>query len=173
MPESAHWYAMLGRAEYMIQDSLPEEVEYYLVNLFFRQDKEALVVFDGQHAFFTNDSEESDYAKLQRLGDKCLLLCGFFPEFSQMYRVAMEDWLDMGANAYRRLILLADEDEESLFQFLSNNFSSVAELLAQMQQISSHSIKKIRKNNHRSKNVTGFNHKPLFGNQKHSSRQLN
>ncbi|MEM7027490.1 MAG: hypothetical protein AAF410_04615 [Pseudomonadota bacterium] len=173
VPESAHWYAMLGRAEYIMRDSLPEDAAHYLVRLFFRQDYEGIVIFDGQNAFFSDDSNISETAKLQRLGDKCLLLCGFFPEFSQMYGVELQDWLDIGASSYHQLSTLVDEDEETVYQFLSENFSSVVELLAQMQQVSSQSKAKFRESKHVIERRDGFNLNSITGLQKPGYRQLN
>ena len=173
VPESAHWYAMLGRAEYMMQDSLPEGVGHYLVQIFFRQDKESLFVLDGQNSFFSNNSRASDYTKLQRLGDKCLLLCGFYPEFCQMYGMDLKNWLEMGAGAYRKLTLLADEEEESIYQIMSDNFSSDVDILVNMQQMSIKSMKTTSNTVYRSKKETVFNYKAATGNGKQANRRLN
>jgi hypothetical protein len=124
--ESAHWHALIGKAEYLAHHLLPHGIENYLVRLFMRFEQEETAIFQKKIGQKRIDSTEE---KLQRLGDQCLLLCGFYPEASQEYGVMLEEFESMGAEAYKKLASLEYGEDEMIFEYLAANFDLVAELI--------------------------------------------
>lgn len=74
--EAAHWHALIGKAEHIARHLLPQGIEDYLIRLFMRVEQEETSAFKEQGKDGVVSAEE----KLQRLGDQCLMLCGFYPE---------------------------------------------------------------------------------------------
>jgi len=137
--ETAHWHALIGKAEYMACNLLPHGIEDYLVRLFMRFDHEEISEFQENQ-----DKERiiSDEEKLRRLGDQCLLLCGFYPEASQEYGVALDEFISMGAEAYQKLASIEYGEDEMIFEYLSANFDQVAEVLCYISDFSGTSVKR-------------------------------
>jgi len=80
--------------------------------------------------------------KLQRLGDQCLMLCGFYPEASQEYGVAMDEFISMGSESYKKLASLEQAEDEMIFEYLAENFVQVSELLCYISHFSSNPDKR-------------------------------
>jgi hypothetical protein len=137
--ETAHWHALIGKAEYTARHLLPNGIEDYLVRLFMRFEQEECSVFQEKR---NQERSVSSEEKLQRLGDQCLLLCGFYPEASQEYGVALDEFVSMGAEAYQKLASLEYGEDEMIFEYLAANFDQVAELLCYISNISSKSVKR-------------------------------
>lgn len=80
--------------------------------------------------------------KLQRLGDQCLLLCGFYPEASQDYGVALEEFVSMGTEAYQKLASTRYGEEEMIYAYLAANFNQVSELICYISDFSGKSVRR-------------------------------
>ena len=78
----------------------------------------------------------SSEEKLQRLGDQSLLLCGFYPQASQESGVALNEFIAMGTEAYKKLASLTHGEEEMIYEYLAVNFSQVAELICYVAEFS-------------------------------------
>lgn len=124
--ETAHWHALISRAEYHAHRLLPPGVEDYLVRLFIRFEQEENISFQINTPP-TKMKASTEY-KLQRLGDQCLLLCGFYPEASDEYGVALDEFIVMGREAYQKLSELNGIDA-IIFEYLAGNFEQVSKLL--------------------------------------------
>lgn len=137
VPETAHWHALIGKAEHIACHLLPQGIEDYLIRLFMRIEQEEAVVFRDKRS---QEHVSSAGEKLQRLGDQCLMLCGFYPEASEEYGVAIDEFISMGAESYKKLAALEYGENEMIFEYLTENFVQVSELLCFISHFSDNSI---------------------------------
>lgn len=139
VPETAHWHALIGRAEHLTHHLLPQGIEDYLIRLFMRIEQEE----NGDCREKLNiQSDATKENKLQRLGDQCLMLCGFYPEASEEYGIAKDEFISMGMESYKKLASLEYGENEMIFVYLAENFVQVSELLCYISHISDKSVKK-------------------------------
>lgn len=131
--ETAHWHALISKAEFHAHQLLPPGVENYLVSLFIRyeQEEESTFSVNLQKEAYTNP----EY-KLQRLGDQCLLLCGFYPEASDEYGIALDEFILMGSEAYQKLAKI-NGINAIVFEYLAGNFRQVSDLLCYISNVTS------------------------------------
>ena len=135
--ETAHWYALIGKAEHIACHLLPQGIEDYLIRLFMRVERDDSLLSSGQEASTDKDSVEN---KLQKLADQCLMLCGFYPEASEEYGVAMDEFIEMGVESYKKLASTEHGENEIIFSYLTENFVQVSELLNYINQISNKNV---------------------------------
>ncbi len=138
LSETAQWHALLGRAEYLSQQCLPEDVAHYLVRLFLLLTREDMS--DEQMQIRRDNAVSESEEKLQRIANKCLLICGFYPDITRAYEVAPEDFIKTGKNAYQTLAKHTDMDTAKVYTYLANNFDMVVEMLNRISQLSSANI---------------------------------
>lgn len=140
VPETAHWHALIGKAEHIACHLLPQGIEDYLIRLFMRIEQEETVVVYREK----QDQEQtaSPEYKLQRLGDQCLMLCGFYPEASEEYGVAMDEFISMGAESYKKLASIEYGENQIIYEYLSENFVQVSELLGFISHFSDKTVKR-------------------------------
>ncbi len=137
--ETAHWHALIGKAEHNARQLLPQGIEDYLVRLFMRFEQDETIVFqDKQNQENTVSVEE----KLRRLGDQCLMLCGFYPEASEEYGIAIEEFISMGIESYKKLAALEYGENEMIFEYMSENFVQVSDLLYFISSFSDTSVER-------------------------------
>jgi hypothetical protein len=135
--ETAHWHALIGKAEHNARQLLPQGIEDYLVRLFMRFEQEETIVFQNKQ---NKDQIVSAEEKLQRLGDQCLMLCGFYPEASEEYGVAIEEFISMGIESYKKLASLEYGESEMIFEYMAENFVQVSDLLYFISNFSDRSV---------------------------------
>lgn len=137
--ETAHWHALIGKAEHTSRHILPQGIEDYLVRLFMRvEQEETLAYMQNSDLTKANDSEN----KLQSLGDKCLMLCGFYPEAAEDYGISIDEFVSMGATAYKKQASIEHDENGMIFEYLAQNFLQVSELLYHMSSFSDQSVKR-------------------------------
>lgn len=141
LTETAQWHALLGRAEYLLQKCLPEDVTHYLVRLFLnltREDmsREKILMTAGEETRAADD-------KLQRVADRCLMISGFYPDIVSVYDVAPDEFIKMGKNAYRALANNTDMEAAVVYSYLDSNFDMVVEMLNRILQFSSANIQAV------------------------------
>lgn len=141
MNETAHWHALIGKAEYLTHHLLPHGIEDYLVRLFLRFEQE-----DIQDSRKISDSSQfaSSEEKLRRLGDQCLLLCGFYPQASQEYGIALGEFISMGSEAYTKLSSVVVSEDEMIYEYLASNFTQISELISFISEFSDKPINEYR-----------------------------
>lgn len=125
--ETAHWHALIGKAEYWAHNLLPYGVEDYLVRLFMRFEQQEIKNSCNIEDISDATSPEE---KLRRLGDQCLLLCGFYPEASDEYGIALDEFISMGSDAYQKLAAREDDEDGLICNYLAINFGQIVELLS-------------------------------------------
>ncbi len=137
--ETAHWYALIGRAEHVACHLLPQGVEDYLVRLFMRVEKNEAMPLQNMA---DQTEAESAERKLQKLADRCLMLCGFYPEASEEYGIAIDEFIEMGVESYRKLSSIESGENEIIYSYLTENFVQVSELLNYINQVSHKNVTK-------------------------------
>ncbi len=140
LAETAHWHALIGRAEYLVQQFLPVSIVDYLVTLFLRLEKDSEFICRSMPQP-QSEKESVMNDRLQYLGDKCLLLCGFYPDISQEYDVDLQEFVHMGRQAYRSLAKVENGDDALTFEYLASNFEAIIEMLSRIHQLSNANIK--------------------------------
>jgi hypothetical protein len=138
LPETAHWHALIGKAEHIASHLLPQGIEDYLIRLFIRIEQEEIESFSSKYKELIQ-TDTTSY-KLQRLADQCLMLCGFYPEASEDYGVAIDEFISMGTEAYRKLASMEYGENEIIFEYLSENFEQVSNLLGFINNLSDKSV---------------------------------
>ncbi len=136
IPDTAHWHALIGEAEYSAHHLLPQDIEDYLVRLFMRFERDE----NSSHSKCIKTDESNIDNKLQRLGDQCLLLCGFYPEASEDFGVSIEEFINMGADAYRKMATIESGEESIVYEYLASHFKQVSHLLNRIQTFSDKQI---------------------------------
>ena len=137
--ETAHWHALIGKAEHIASHLLPQGIEDYLIRLFMRVEQDEATLMQSMNEEV--ESESVEY-KLQKLADQCLMLCGFYPEASKEYGIAMDEFISMGVESYRKLASLENGEDEIIYSYLTENFVQVSELLNFINQITDKNVSK-------------------------------
>ncbi len=137
LQETAHWHAMIGRAEYSSQHVLPPCVENYLVRLLLRFENEASI--DWLKAAHYDESQSMEQ-RLNNLGEHCLLLCTFYPDVAKQYNVDLNELITIGSDAYNTLANMQSDDE--LFSYLGSHFPNIVDMLSRIQKYHYYSAKK-------------------------------
>lgn len=132
--ETAHWYALIGKAEHIASHLLPQGIEDYLIRLFMRVEQEETLL--SQEIDVYMEAEVSVESKLQKLADQCLMLCGFYPEASEEYGISLNEFIEMGVESYRKLASIENGENEIIYSYLTENFVQVSELLNYINQVS-------------------------------------
>ena len=139
LTETAHWHALIGKAEFLAHRLLPLGIENYLIRLFMRFECEGSRTYAIKQELPAKQSSAKD--KLQHLGDQCLLLCGFYPEAVEEYEVPREEFIAMGTEAYRKLASIEHGESEMIYEYLGVNFEQVVSLLSHICNMSNRPIK--------------------------------
>ena len=129
LAETAHWHALIGKAEHTSKHILPQGIEDYLVRLFMRVEQEETPAHMQNSDYL---KEVSSNNKLQLLGDKCLMLCGFYPEAGEDYGISIDEFISRGVAAYKKLTSIEHDENEMIFEYLAQNFVQVSQLLNHM-----------------------------------------
>ena len=128
----AHWHALVNQAEYICKLELDEEIESYLVFLLMRFCKQTNWVKSILAVEFLEGVNQPSYqrqATLKEIGDKCLLISGFFPQLAQRRRVSKNYITDLGQSAFDMAACASQESLAKLFFDLSRAFKELKEIL--------------------------------------------
>ena len=99
----AQWYDLVTEAQHVIDISLGEELESYLVFLLMRFIKHFEIVNTILALELLNSSRESarlSAEQLQKIGDTSLLLAGFYPNRASKKHVRISYFINIGKTAY-------------------------------------------------------------------------
>ena len=139
----AQWFQVLSDLQKETRVSLPAEIEHYLLmTLLYHTEQTSLLEACLSEHFFEALEGRFVPAKWQEIGDKCLIISGIFPQWSQR-RVRSEKFLhQMGKLGYRQASLQYFGAEKKIFSYLHEHFEPVTELLHQLdcseQELSTH-----------------------------------
>src|SRR3989338_196815 len=132
--ETAQWHALIAEAQAHCGQSLPEDLESYLVFLLQRYtDKpdmtKSILAMDYLHSCESHG--ELKRLKLRDVGDKCLLFSGLFPEHAERKQVNVTYFIQLGQNAYAVLSSLHSSKAglADLYELLGEEFVRLMKLL--------------------------------------------
>jgi hypothetical protein len=136
--DTSQWYSLIIEAEAHININLNIDTESYLVFLLMRSSKSTLwldssIGMDFMHAL--QQSGQIQKTKLIDVGDKSLLVSGFFPEFAQKKRLDPNYFTQIGQIAYASVGCLADDSQNQLYQSLSQQFLTLKTVLHQARKL--------------------------------------
>jgi hypothetical protein len=128
---TAQWLGLIQEAESHSHQVLHEDLESYLVFLLVRFTEKpelakSVLAMDYLQAF--NDSA-SQSARLQDVGDKCLLMAGLFPERAERKRVHISYFVELGQGAYSTVADLSQMEMAKLYHALCKGFVGLMDIL--------------------------------------------
>lgn len=136
---TASWQALVLEAQSASHIDLPEDLQSYLVFLLMRFTDDVSVnnkpiAIDFLESLHQHGKVQQ--SNLRDVGDKCLLLSGFFPEQAERRLVKVSYFVDVGKSAYHVLSDLSQNTIGRLYYDLSHGFISLMDILQTMREMS-------------------------------------
>ena len=133
--DTSQWHALVNEAQASTRLVLNENTESYLVFLLMRYAQttrlmESVVSVDFLDSMNSNGRRQIEL--LRDVGDKSLLLCGLFPGMANKRHVKLDYFSDMGQAAYLTAGELQERSSGELFFQLSNQFTTLQQILQAM-----------------------------------------
>lgn len=128
----AQFHQLVVEAEDRTNHSLNEESESYLVFLLMRFSKNPGFAVTPVAIDYLQSAGATGQVKIEQLrdvGDKCLLLSGFFPEQAEKRLVSIGYFINIGRTAYHELAANAGKGIGSLYHQLANRFVELMDIL--------------------------------------------
>lgn len=135
---TSQWYSLIIKAQAQINVNLKTDTESYLVFLLMRSSEstnwiDSSIGMDFMQAM--QHSGQMQKSMLIDVGDKGLLVSGFFPELAQKRRVDLNYFTQIGQMAYASVASPFDAPENQLYQELSNEFLTLQAILQQARHL--------------------------------------
>lgn len=139
----AQWHALVNEAQVWCSVELGEELESYLVFMLMRFSDRAelgnsVVAIEFLESIHKVGSRRTE--SLQEVGDKCLLLSGFFPEQVERRRLQESYYIDLGQNAYYALAGVSHMTMAELYQNLSEGFVAIKNVMQAMRMDANNAV---------------------------------
>lgn len=130
--DTSQWYSLLMEAQALSNIFLPVDTESYLVFLLMRSSKnttwlDSIIGMDLLHALEKKGQQQKQL--LLDVGDKSLLLSGFFPEQLSKRQLDPMYFVHMGQMAYASVGAHPEETAPQLYYMLSEQFIVLQSLL--------------------------------------------
>lgn len=136
----AQWYSLLQDAKHTVGSHLNEDIEHYLALTLdgFTHDTTSLsnaVATDYLESIKLESQQDAN--TLRKVGDRCLVLSGLFPERAQKCRVTLDYFVTIGRQAYYSISYVKSyaANDPELFQALCNRFVELTDVLSAMRNI--------------------------------------
>lgn len=136
---TASWQSLVLEAQNASHIELTEDLQSYLVFLLMRFLYEDQLVSRPVALDFLETlhlSGRMQQHQLQEVGDKCLILSGFFPGLAERRLVRVEYFVNLGQGAYTALSYLSKKGNAQLFNELSNGFVPLVDILQTIRAMS-------------------------------------
>jgi hypothetical protein len=137
---TASWQSLVLEAQTASHIELNEDLQSYLVFLLMRflnevdLDQKPLAL-DFLETFHLQGRHQQDH--LREVGDKCLLVSGFFPGLAERRFVQINYFIHLGQGAYSALSTLSDKKYAPLFLQLSRGFVPLMDILLTIREMAS------------------------------------
>lgn len=135
---TSQWYKFVKEAEHASKHNLGEDLQNYLVFMLIRFMKKSEITGSVMATEYLRGSFEVGHArsaKLQEVGDKCLLFSGFFPEQTEKKRVSPGYFVSLGKSAYFELSNSRSSKNKELYFELSKKFINLTDVLLTMRKV--------------------------------------
>ena len=139
--QTALWHELVREGEQRAGRALGEERESYLVMTLMRHLGDAPLAHRVMAFELLEALQASGRARQQELrdvGDRCLLISGFYPELAERRRVQLTYFMDLGRGAYARLAQEMSAALKELFEELSRGFAELVRVLFELRGLSQH-----------------------------------
>jgi hypothetical protein len=137
VPQLALWTDLVHEAEHGAATRLDEELESYLVFLLMGHTRDVQL---GRNAvaldYLLARAESGTRLKqeLRDVGDRCLLLAGFYPEQAERRLVSIRYFLDVGSRAYDELANVLRAGIADLYDHLAQAFAHLVRVLMELRR---------------------------------------
>ncbi len=136
---TALWHELVRDAEAKAGRSLGEDLESYLVFTLMRHYRDAplahrVVALEWLEAMQREGRQRSD--ELRDVGDRCLLIAGFYPELAQRRNVPLSYFVEVGRGAYDQLAIELRAALSDLYAQLARAFAQLVRVLIEVRQLS-------------------------------------
>lgn len=136
--EQAHWHRLIQDAELSCTQTLPHDLEAYLVITLMRFNQRPTAL-DGAMAIQWLQARQLTGHRateaLRDLGDQCLLLSGLFPGLAERRLVRLSYYVDLGRGAYHQLAAQLERATAGLYAALCEGFLSLLEVLHAVREL--------------------------------------
>ena len=137
--QTALWHELVREGEQRAGRTLGEERESYLVMTLMRHLGDAPLAHRVMAFELLEALQQSGRVRQQELrdvGDRCLLIAGFYPELAERRRVQLAYFMDLGRGAYARLAQDLSAALKALFEELSRGFAELVRVLLELRGLS-------------------------------------
>jgi hypothetical protein len=141
--DTSQWYTLILEAESKSQINLNVDTESYLVFLLMRSSRSTVWLDSILGIELMDALQQKGHQQKQMLmdiGDKSLLLSGFFSENVLKRKLDPMYFVKIGQIAYASVGAFPDESQHQLYKNLSENFLNLKEILKQAKQIYLHEL---------------------------------
>lgn len=135
---TSQWYSLIIEAEAQINVNLNTDTESYLVFLLMRSSESTNWLHSSIGMDFMQAMQHSGQIQKTMLidvGDKGLLVSGFFPELALKRRVDLNYFTQIGQMAYASVAGPFEARENQLYQELSEQFLTLQAILKQARSL--------------------------------------
>lgn len=135
---TASWQSLVLEAQSASHIELTEDLQSYLVFLLMRYLYEVQITQKPIALDFLDTLHQRGRLQqhlLQEVGDKCLIVSGFFPGLAERRLVQINYFIGMGQGAYSALSYLSGKGNARLFNELSCGFVPLVDVLQAIRKI--------------------------------------
>lgn len=132
------WHELLRDAESRSGAMLDEDTESYLVFLLMRHLRDAglggrVLALDSLLALAAQGAQRRD--ALRDVGDRCLLIAGWYPAQAEQRLVSLDYFLTLGAHAYAELAHATRSAWSELYTRLAQAFARLVRVLVALRRL--------------------------------------
>lgn len=138
-PATELWLDLVKEGEERAQTRLAEDTESYLVFTLMRHFKDAPLanrVMALELLEALNMEGRMRQEQLRDVGDRCLLIAGFYPELAKKRCVTLQYFVELGQNAYHELAAQLRDTFSHLYAHLSQAFATLVRTLLEIRKLS-------------------------------------
>jgi hypothetical protein len=135
--QTALWVDLVHEAEHDAAAPLGEELESYLVFLLIAHMRDTHLHRDAIAIDFLlakTQAGQRHRDELRKVGDRCLLLAGLYPEQARRRMVGLDYFISMGSQAYHELAHALRAAVGEIYEHLAERFARVVRVLLEVRR---------------------------------------
>jgi hypothetical protein len=138
-PATALWHDLVREGEQRAQAPLDEPSECFLVFTLMRHLGNAGLAEPAMALAYLQAFQQSGRPRslaLQDVGERCLLIAGFYPDLAQRRRVSLRYYLELGQGAFVQLANEARSAMGDLYDAVARQFARLVRVLSELRALS-------------------------------------
>lgn len=138
-PATALWQELVREGEQRAGAALDEDSESWLVFTLMRHLGNAGLAEPAMALGYLDALQRSGRLRslaLQDVGERCLLIAGFYPELAERRRVTLDYYITLGQGAFRQLADEARQAMAELYAGLARQFARLVRVLVELRTLS-------------------------------------